>query len=58
MLYASRLKHYLALKNQIFIRTLRAFYKNPIFHYGTARANAFLAEKRRILGRKNGTSRA
>jgi hypothetical protein len=28
MRYASRLKHYLALKNEIFSSTLRAFYKN------------------------------
>ena len=28
MRYASRLQHYLALKNEIFSRTDRAFYKN------------------------------
>ena len=28
MRYASRLQHYLALKNEIFSSTLRAFYKN------------------------------
>jgi hypothetical protein len=61
MRYASRYQHYLALKKEIFSST--------DFHYGTARANAksvsilntvrftllnFLAEKRRISGRKNG----
>jgi hypothetical protein len=40
--YASRLQHYLALKNEIFISTDRAFLqKRSDFHYGTARANAF-----------------
>jgi hypothetical protein len=65
MRYASRLQHYIAFKNEIFSST--------DFHSGTARANAksvsilntvrfallnFLPEKRRILGRKNGTPRA
>jgi hypothetical protein len=41
--YASRLQHYLALKNEIFSSTDRAYYKNAqIFYYGTVRANAFL----------------
>jgi hypothetical protein len=31
MRYASRLQHYLALKNEIFSGTLRAFYKNAQF---------------------------
>jgi hypothetical protein len=39
MRYASRLQHYLALKNEIFSGTLRAFYKNAKFfttvRYGT-----------------------
>ena len=41
MRYASRLQHYLALKNEIFSSTDRAFYKFSDFYYGTARANAF-----------------
>ena len=31
MRYASRLQHYLALKNEIFSSKLRAFYKNAQF---------------------------
>jgi hypothetical protein len=59
MRYASRLQHYLALKNEIFISTLRAFYKNAqIFTTVRFALLTFLAEKRRILGRKNGMPRA
>jgi hypothetical protein len=43
MRYASRLQHYLALKNEIFISTGRSFnLKRSDFHYGTARAHAFI----------------
>jgi hypothetical protein len=77
MQYASRLQHYLTLKNEIFISTDRAFHKNAQI-FTTVRLAltlllelicfkiiaerfallTFLAEKRRILGRKNGTPRA
>jgi hypothetical protein len=59
MRYASRLQHYLALKNEIFSSTVRAFYKNAQI-FTTVRFSLlnFLAEKRRILGKKNGTPRA
>ena len=40
MRYASRLQHYLALKNEIFSSTLRAFYKN---------AQIFIAERFALL---------
>jgi hypothetical protein len=59
MRYAWSLQHYLALKNEIFSSTDRATYKNAqIFTPVRFALLTFLAEKWRILGRKNGTPRA
>jgi hypothetical protein len=46
MRYASRLQHYLALKNEIFSSTVRAFYKNGLnLKYGTVLAFEFFSGK-------------
>jgi uncharacterized circularly permuted ATP-grasp superfamily protein len=45
MRYASRLQHYLALKNEIFSSTLRDFYKNAQI-FTTVRIASRLLQKR------------